>query len=265
VDKGASQSRNRHAYALNNPIRFTDPTGHCADDDAHRCHDSPAEIAARIAADRAALKELGFTLVEDCEGCLQFSLLTLDIMLTGVRALMQAAGWTTPAQFRAGIGLALGQTIGLRATDRAHMNALTGGPHIGCDRNAPGCTNGSTITLNQEILAERTFLYGEETAVHELGHAWSYIHQGPTRPSLAHEMFQFTHYQVGKDEWVDRETSVSVYAGHSGDGGRTYSEDEDWAETVAAFVFHDVDPGRYSYWTAAQERQYFIQQHLHGH
>ncbi len=121
------------------------------------------------------------------------------------------------------------------------------------------------MTLNQEILAEGGFLYGEETAVHELGHAWSYIHEKRRGQSLASEMFHFTHYRDETDEWVDRETAVSVYGGHSGDGGRTYSQEEDWAETVAALAFHDVDPGTYLYWTAAQERRYFIQQHLDGH
>jgi len=264
VDKGASQTRNRYAYALNNPLRYRDPTGHCADDGTHNCGPSTAE---RIAADKAALEELGFRFDETCPGCLQFSLLTLDVMLEGVRALMAAAGWTSPEQFKAGIGLRGAEKITLRATDKAHMKNLAG-----CDNNAPGCTGGRTITINQQILSDtmrdnpdRAFIGGEETFVHELGHAWSNIHKEHTGESLAHEMFQFTHYREGRDEWVDRETPVSYYGGHSGDGGRTYSEDEDWAETVAGFVFHDVDPGRYLYWTVAQERQYFIGQQLGGH
>ena len=239
-EKGTAQSADPYAYVLNSPLAHTDPSGHCSSDDP-RCNQRAAqEEQSETAADKAALIALGFVLDETCPICRPFALMDLEAMVTGIRAFMQAAGWSA-AEFREHIGLnGKNYRITVEVVNEQGMPQ-----NGGCVANAPGCTLGTTIRFNQEEFQKamvsdpsHAFLGAEETFVHEFGHAWSGVYaEHHPGTDLADEMYSFTHYQDQAGRRLERDTPVSDY-GRGAGAQHLYDRREDWAETVAAFAFH---------------------------
>jgi len=93
----------------------------------------------------------------------------------------------------------------------------------------------------------------EATVVHELAHVWDVRNHG----RLSTGMYAATHYAGENGEIRDRGFPASNY-GYSNNGRYDYRED--WAEEVAAFVFHDTGiASQYPYFRGDSSRTKYLQ------
>jgi RHS repeat-associated protein len=228
------QNRNRYAYTLNNPLKYIDPTGHCAEDaserENQRCFDAQRELEA-----------LGLTVVELWDWQSQH----LEWILEAINDLMSAGQWSV-ATFKANMGIATGGTIDL----------IRGGKH---PKNWFAAVNDKDLLhANQSItFYDDLFDQGKDKvkfyAVHEFAHIWDNA-QGR---SLSADLQDYTGSTGFRRNWpigsCNFGTACYTPKGNTVTGYGRADAMEDWAETVAAsvyprsrFVAH-LDPARMRY------------------
>jgi hypothetical protein len=236
---------------LNNPLAFVDPSGHQS-----RRRDDPADfgdVSGYTVLDRNITQgEEGY---QDCanshnndnSGCKNafayygitigdgdWTAAQLLAMLDGIRALIRKAGWSL-ADFKQAMGIYNGHTVTFVKKD-----ALYG--RQGESANTQEDWSGNhTVTFFGSSFAETDAGPGALTAaistVHELAHVWDHEY-GKT---LSGDFQKSMH-----SGWVDppcfllcggRTYDIGDQGDVASEYARKYGPEEDWAESVAAFVF----------------------------
>ncbi len=135
-----SQSLNRYAYVLNNPLRYTDPTGHCAEEDK-KC----------IGRLRAIQAEFG---VEIDDSAQLFTLEALNAIAAGMSALRELLGDANFAKVAAG-------------TKFIVYHGPKGKGYNGVAHDGNG-----TILVGDKVLGNQEYL--TRYTPHELAHVWDW-------------------------------------------------------------------------------------------
>jgi len=223
---GNPQNRNRYSYALNNPLKYTDPTGHCAKDGSDG--ENTGDCEARL----QDLGRFGIT-ISDYSGGL-WSLEELTIFLQGANALRTAIGWSM-SEFNHYVGP-------VRATQSTDW---AGTAWVGSGASAltsPGAGYADMTffqgAINGIIDGRNIFL---ETVVHELAHAWDFAGgngnsfglMAATRSSYRDPTFD----EIIDDLSHGRATGAKYVTTGTTRYGRNNSS-EDWAESVSAYVLN---------------------------
>lgn len=219
-DPAKSQSRTRYSYVLNNPIKYTDSTGHCVDqDERENCHDTERQRRNLAETD---LHRFGITL----EG--NWATEELEWVLEAIHKMMSVAGWDVD-DFKDAMGMLNGGTL----VFRREAEAVSSDGALSYVDSAP--IGNTTLHFYGATFHHReTALYA---TVHELAHAWDKAHAWSYSRDLM-DKTNSVHY------WETRGyvPFLKYYQGgvSASDYAKT-NEREDFAETVAAAVFAD-DP-----------------------
>jgi RHS repeat-associated protein len=232
ADKNDPKTRNRYSYVLNNPVKYNDPSGNCAD---------PADDPGACQRAKDDLRTYGIIVIEDCwpGDCMPFDLTDLQWILEAIRDFLNATEgqYTTADDFKKLIGLTSDDKYGLRLTNR-NLNGgggEGGSMHMILDVSWLKAQGGKAL-----------FKYA---FVHELAHVWD----GRRNNKLSNDMH---------DEAFDSDGGLGCGNGGSVLGlmcddfydmgqpapGKGYPRSrrgwddrgEDWAEAVAGYVY----PGR---------------------
>jgi RHS repeat-associated protein len=224
-DRGDPQTRNRYSYVLNNPLKFTDPTGHCAQDgsDGDNLDDC-----------RNAEAELG-TYGLKLEDLYTWKLAELNMLRDAIARMMAKAGWTTVAEFRQAI-LPVGYDVYIR---RNHSRSSDAGY---TERNR--FTQTITITLYENTFYDYDGslkdIAAKATFVHELAHVWDMGKKGAPSRGMMNATGSTYDCYLGFlfCSWNSNGTTASWYASRS-------DHTEDWAEAVAASVYPEHEDYQY--------------------
>jgi RHS repeat-associated protein len=226
------KTRNRFSYVLNNPIKYTDPSGNCVANSAQerqRCREAVEDLSA-----------LGVDVDEGCEAdagggaCRQFTFAELELIIESIRDLMKAANWDV-ADFRRQMGTDNGNHIKLRNRDfnGGATIPLGGIPNETLYGQSGGSTGEKLWQLDMYALRQgerNDRLNMKSYIVHELAHVWDVASSG--RNSAF----------VSQNGWRD-EKLPSQYAYNKmaqADRGEISRDDaiaELFAEVVAAQVY----------------------------
>jgi RHS repeat-associated protein len=238
------QMRNRYGYVVNNPLRYTDPSGH-----------SPAEgekTTEDAATARRELERHGIV-VDDPQN---WTLEELEALLEGIRRMMSAMGWRSIHDFRWAMGIDdLGPIYLMKGRPEGRTNTQTypegeergydrGGEYFGwTDDKSPwkGKNNrpdrrGIRITEWERTPQELARIF-----VHELAHAWDEASGGCSGPGGPCNMSQ----------GMDRRTGGGKRSGAATTRGQENAT-EDWAEAVTAYVYPELP--RYGYFDGSRYR-----------
>jgi hypothetical protein len=231
-DVSDPKGRNRYSYVLGNPIRYIDPSGHCAD---------PAGRAGACKTMKEELAKLGFELDESCPDCLVFTFEDLDAILEGIHRLMAAAGWKTADQFKAAV-LTDAMPIKLQSRQKSNCSATNANCTV---KNADGTSTIQFVNLKDRHLKDTNArLNIAKTTVHELAHAWDNNYDNKMSKLMAQETGAHARSDNG------RRLPPKAGTGEPVDEYGGSSPAEDWATSVEAVVFYGepriVPPPHYS-------------------
>jgi RHS repeat-associated protein len=220
------QNRNRYAYTLNNPLKYTDPTGHCG---------QPTDSAAETRACEQIANDL--TNYDIHIGDLTGGLWSSQELLLVFRAVEKMANELFGGQialFREKIG-----TVNMYQSSEAHGKAWFSGSDQAVAITSIGGWGSSNITFYQSSFAYGSSFF-QKTVVHELGHAWDIHSWGLAARDL----------RLATNSTWDGHTYKPGKSGKTTDYGAE-GDREDWAESVAETVFNppskggtDIDPTR---------------------
>jgi hypothetical protein len=209
------QNRNRYSYALNNPLKYTDPTGHCG-----KSTDVAAETEA--CAKEVANLEAYNIHVGDLNGGLWSSNQLRDVV-TAAALMVSELFSDNLSTFLDKIGY-----VGIYQSADANTKAWTG------NDTAPAITYGAPVVGSRITFYQDSFSKGPEafqrTVVHELAHAWDANSWG----FAARDLRLATHSDWKQGKW----NSV----GKTTEYGRTHDR-EDWAEAVVETVYNPPSKG----------------------
>ena len=211
-----SQSRNRYSYVLNNPLKYTDPTGHCG---------QSTDTADETKACTQAVDDLNAYDIHigDLDGGI-WSSDELSLVLDAVVDMLNALFGGAIDNFRAKIG-----TVTMYQSAKNSEGAWFSGSKEASAITGPGGWGSSNITFYQSSFADGTD-YFKRTVVHELGHAWDIHSIGIAGVNLAFAT-----------------KSRSTGHGYNAGGKTTFygrsSSQEDWAESVAETVYDPPSSG----------------------
>lgn len=213
-DPGNPKTRHRYNYVLNNPLKYTDLTGHCVDVDTNGdCMDSAVK----------KLRGWGFILRESGKDKYghtleAFTLHDLNVIIEAMLALMKTANWSVEA-FMDAVGTNQ-RPITLQKGEIDRANQKT------------GYTDPDTRTIQFDITfldnvkdrkkAESQF---RVTVVHELAHAWD-TNSYENKPNIT----KWYDSSIAQYE-TDAKQKAPCPSGY-GCGGT-----ETWADAVAAAVY----------------------------
>ncbi len=244
VDKGMSQSRNRYAYVLNNPLTYNDPTGH-----QRAIPDTSGEN--EYTEYQAAVHELEKYGIKITDGDASWTSAELWKVIEGIRILQKATGWSID-EFKFAMGIDDYNPLYFK---REHVHCAFG--PFGCDGSVGGQTSldGNTVTFYDGSF------YGKKvndwkangvslsaiTTVHELAHVMDIVNGGKYsdrfgagvntvgnpnagRPSRYHTTIQ--------EDWAE---SVAAMILGFGDGyGYYYNQPSEIRRVMVSWAFQDV-------------------------
>ncbi len=215
-------TRNKYGYTLYNPIRYTDPTGHCADQDKNGvCHDQENEARERseIAAE---LANYGLDLTSPN----MWSLGQLRRLLSAIDKMMSAFGWTTYDEFKTAMGIDSSGRIDVELEVDGK-----GGGYGGLYTSGP---DGRVITIYDTAVEYDPNNPNDlgMNFVHELAHAWDAAYDW----RLSNGMLGVTGGKETPSYYYAGGIAASEYGG-SGPSGIPHNAKEDWAEAVAGYVY----------------------------
>jgi RHS repeat-associated protein len=232
-DKSDPKTRNRYNYALNNPLSYNDPTGHCANE-----QDNEDKRACNRAAEH--LRRFGFRINSD-----HWTVQELEWMIDAINELLRymRKGAYSYEAFKDIMGIGANESVDLvnTAVD-PRINSIL---KENCGAMCTDRDGGRLIGVNPGEFSEEYYRRGGSKADFELGFKYSFVHE------LAHLM-DVRHgrmYSDGLNNYeitgciarplCAHEDSVSSYGQNCAPSGGScpYQEQEDWAETVAAEVF----------------------------
>jgi len=211
------QNRNRYSYVLNNPLKYTDPTGHCG-----KSTDVAAET--KVCEQEIANLEPYNIHIGDLKGGLWSSNQIRDVA-TAAELMMQELFNGKLSTFLDKIGY-----VTLYQSAEKSTKAWFSGD--GSD-NAPAITSiggwgSSNITFYQDSFASGADFF-KRTVVHELGHAWDIRSWGFAARNLR---------LATGSTWTDKYQAIGKTTLYG-----TNSDREDWAESVAETVFNPPSKG----------------------
>ncbi len=205
---GNPQNRNRYSYALNNPLKYTDPTGHCVEG-----------FDETLAGCESYLNVHGWNLQ-----LAQWTDDTLRVVAESVRDLKAAAGWSISDY---------SDTMTNNGKYSLRLNRTSG---YFWDGNRPADVDmrGSTIIMNvYDALFKDTPQTQHFNLVHEQAHVWDTATGGSLNGgTMSGDMMNATGSSVN---WFGGYQVGGVPASSYGKNDQR----EDWAETVAAAVYPD--------------------------
>lgn len=226
--KGDARTRNRYSYVLNNPLRYTDPTGHCHKDN----HPSGSEDCRK----QAAAEELalyGFELLEGCYDngdCTGFTAEDLELILAAIKDFMRTAQMTSIDEFK--------QLLG---TDREKIYLTN--QDWDSHRASRHVISLNLPSLRAEGDAKFKFVF-----VHELAHVWDQRNEWRHSDGMHDELYESREGACsgGGATWsplCDNKKDMSKSKRGSGSPTSEYGNTnrvEDWAEAVAEEVYPTV-------------------------
>jgi RHS repeat-associated protein len=229
------QQFNRYTYALNNALRYTDPTGRCGADTT-------------IVNQRSGLNGRDDSVYLQCSHLRKELESTYDISITGtwlfseMQILAEALSQIVQAVYRAGVANPQNWFREVFANTTIHRARIEGntltGPCQGslfCSVPSTAQAMGSSITLFNGTFRDgrsREAMY--ETVAHELGHVWDNRTGGALRSGLMEA--------VG-GSW--NRCLLNFCSGYQADprndnAWSPMNPAEDWAESWASFVMRDA-------------------------
>jgi RHS repeat-associated protein len=151
------QSRNRYTYTLNNPLKFTDPTGYCS-----KTWDTEKEVSENFECYRLKqeLSEYGLTV----KNLFEWESKDLQIILRSAQHFAKAAHWNS-ATFKNNMTRDGQITVFLH---RGHAEPV---PGRWADTWGAGITD-TDITFYDPFFNSTDDRMRQAVAVHELAHAW---------------------------------------------------------------------------------------------
>ena len=198
------QSLNRYAYTLNNPLRYTDPTGHIAN--------NPNELTRADEILQILLNDYDVTIDKDWGMIIgsfwnpgSWELAELETVLKGVNDLAKLMGGAK--QFRDNLG-------GVQMMRKA--------------MNTPGQATAHKVWLRSIGSGGFSGQWeGVWTVVHELAHTWDAVNNW----QFSKELEKYTRGKTTRRHGYN-------YGGTPPKGAdANFTREEDWAESVTAFVY----------------------------
>jgi len=197
------QLRNRFAYALNNPVRYNDPSGHCVE-----------EYEKTLEGCQQYMKDHGWNLIGD------WAYDELRLVAQSILDLKTAAGWSVDEYVETMTG---GGKYTLNMERQAAYDRDANVPGIA--RHTPGST---VLTI---VIFDILFTYDRLTSLTKLVHEQAHIWDFASGEKMSKGLMKATgSYYDEEGKYVPKGGTASSYHPNAL---------EDWAETVTAAVYPD--------------------------